>query len=113
MKKEKINNLKITLSFVALCLPLFAKYSVTAQNGCPYETYVRIDGKCLDISQEGLNDIIEELDSNSVEIKDVNQEVKELNQDLNELSKELKELCVTEHPQETSKIKIMENVCQY
>jgi len=111
MKKERINHIKITLSLVALCLPLFAKYSVTAQNGCPYETYMRVDGKCLDISQEGLNNMTEELNSNSG--KEVKQEIIELNEEIQDLSKELEDLCIQEQPENKSQIEIIENVCQY
>ena len=109
--KEKKNNIKITLPLVALCLPLFANHSAMVENGCPYETYLRVDGKCLDISQEGLNDITEELDSNSVE--EVSQEVEELSEELEELSEELAELCVEEQPETNAQIEIMEDVCQY
>ena len=58
--KELIHNIKITLPLIALCLPLSAKYYAIAENGCPYETYIRIEGKCIDISAEGLQNITKE-----------------------------------------------------
>lgn len=109
--KEKKTSIRTTLPLIALCMPLFANYSAAMENGCPYETYLRVDEKCLDISQEGLNDLTEELDSNS--IKEVNKEVTELNEELEELSEELEELCVEKQPETNSQIKIMEDVCQY
>ncbi len=110
--KEKKKNITITtLPLIALCMPLFANYSATIENGCPFETYVRVEGKCLDISHEGLNDITEELDSNLV--KEVNKEVAELSEELSELSEELEELCIEEQPETASQIEIMEDVCQY
>ncbi|MGD1917774.1 MAG: hypothetical protein ACFCAD_02125 [Pleurocapsa sp.] len=108
---EKKKNIKFTLPLIALCVPLFANYSATMENGCPFETYVRVDGKCLDISEEGLNDITEKLDSSSV--IQVNKEVAEINEELEELSEELEELCIEEQPETTSQIEIMEDVCQY
>ena len=92
-------------------MPLFANYSAAMENSCPYETYLRVDDKCLDISQEGLNDITKELDSSSV--NEVNKEVAELNEELEELNEELEELCVEEQPETSSQIKIIEDVCQY
>lgn len=47
--KEIIDRIKLTLPLIALCLPLFVEEQITAKNGCPYETYLRIDEKCLDI----------------------------------------------------------------
>ena len=111
MKKKKLNNIRITLLLIALCLPLFAKYSVTAENGCPYETYMRVDGKCLDISQEGLNNMTANLDANSG--KEVKKEIKELNEEIEDLSEELKDLCVREKLESKSQIEMIENVCQY
>lgn len=108
---EKKKNIKFTLPLIALCVPLFANYSATVENGCPFETYLRVDDKCLDISKEGLNDITEELDSTS--IKQVNKEVSELSEELEELSEELEELCIEEQPQTASQIEIIEDVCQY
>ena len=108
---EKKQNIKITLPLIALCVPLFANYSATIENGCPYETYVRVEGKCLDISQEGLNDMTKELDSNSVQ--EINKEVAQLSEELEELNEELEELCQEEQPKTASQIEIVENVCQY
>ncbi|MBE9044126.1 hypothetical protein IQ255_06860 [Pleurocapsales cyanobacterium LEGE 10410] len=107
--KERINNIKITLPLIALCLPLFVKYQVTAENGCPYETYIRVDGKCLDISKQGLEEIAEEFDDNLA--KEVNQEVNQVSKELEELSEELDELCV-EQPETMTQSEILENVCQ-
>ena len=108
--KERINHIKLTLPLIALCLPLFVEYQVTAENGCPYETYIRVDGKCLDISQQGLDNISEELDSNLV--AKVNKEVNQVSKELEELSQELEELCV-EQAETLTQSEILENVCQY
>lgn len=109
--KEKRKNIGTTLPLIALCIPLFANYSAAMENSCPYETYLRVDDKCLDISQEGLNDITQELDSSSV--KEVNKEVAELSEELEELSEELEELCLEEQPETNAQIEIIEDVCQY
>jgi hypothetical protein len=102
--KERVHNIKITLSLFALCVPLFANHSTMSENSCPYETYVRLKGKCLDISQEGLNDITEELDSNSVAKVGIQIEA---------LSQELSDLCGSEQSETASQLKIMADVCQY
>jgi hypothetical protein len=109
--KNKINNIKITLSLIALCLPLFVKYYAQAKNSCPYETYLHLDGKCLDVSTEGLNNITEELNTNSV--NEVNQEIANINQGLENISDQLDELCVTKTPETLTQIDIVENICQY
>jgi hypothetical protein len=108
---NKINNIKITLPLIALCLPLFVKYYAKAENSCPYETYLHFDGKCLDISTQGLNDITEELNTNSV--NEVNQEIADINQGLENISDKLDELCTTENPDTSTQIDIVENICQY
>ena len=59
-RKDRVDNIKITLSLIALCVPLFVRYSVTAENSCPYETYMHIDNKCLDISEKALSNLTEE-----------------------------------------------------
>ena len=48
---------------------------------------MRVNDKCIDISEQGLNDITEELDSYFV--KEINKEVEEVSKELEELSKEL------------------------
>jgi len=109
--KEKINQIKITLPLIAVCLPLFANHYAKAENSCPYETYIRVEGKCVDISEEGLNDIAEELEVDAV--KEVNKEIEEVSQELEELSEELEEFCLTEQPETSTHVEIMEDVCQY
>ncbi len=109
--KERTNQIKITLPLIALCLPLFANHYVKAENGCPYETYLRVDNKCVDISHKGLNDITEELDKNVV--KEVNQEIEDVSQELEDLSGELEEFCKQEQPETSAQVEIMEDVCQY
>ncbi|MEM8832189.1 MAG: hypothetical protein AAGE96_22990 [Cyanobacteria bacterium P01_G01_bin.19] len=109
--QEKKNNIKITLPLIALCVPLFANYSATINNGCPFETYVRVDGKCLDISEKGLSNISKELDSESV--MEVNKEAEDLNEELEDLSEELEEFCIEEQPETNSQIEILKDVCQY
>lgn len=109
--KEKRNQIRITLPLVALCLPIFANYSASLENVCSYDTYLRVNGKCLDISQEGLNDLTEELDNESA--MEITQEIVEVNQELEELSQELEELCLEEQPVTISAIEIMQEVCQY
>jgi hypothetical protein len=108
---NKINNIKITLPLIALCLPLFVKYYAKAENGCPYETYLHLDGKCLDISAEGLNDITKELNTHSS--NEVNQEIADINQGLENISEKLDELCVTEVPETSTDDNFVENICQY
>jgi hypothetical protein len=108
---NKINNIKITLPLIALCLPLFVKYYAKAENSCPYETYLHLDGKCLDISAEGLNGITEELNTHSV--NEVNREIEDINQGLEKISEKLGELCVTEVPETSNQTDIVENICQY
>lgn len=109
--KEKTNQIKITLPLIALCLPLFANHYVTAENGCPYETYIRVDNKCVDISQKGLNEITKELDKNAV--KEVSKEIEEVGLELEELSEELEEFCIETKPETSSQVEIMSDVCQY
>ncbi|MGL6341659.1 MAG: hypothetical protein ACRC80_21260 [Waterburya sp.] len=108
---NKINNIKITLPLIALCLPLFVKYYAQAENGCPYETYIHLDGKCLDISAEGLDDITKELNTHSA--NEVNQEIADINQGLENISEKLDELCVQEVPETSTQDDIVENICQY
>ncbi len=108
-KKERVHNLKITLPLIALCLPLFVKQYVTAENGCPYKTYVRLDSKCIDISKEGLNDITEKIDISKG--KEVNKEIVEVSKKLKDLSAEIEEFCV-EEPEAINQIEIMEDICQ-
>ena len=109
--KESFNNIKITLPLIALCLPLFVEYHATAENSCPYETFIRVDSKCVDISERGLNDITEELNVSSA--VEVNKQIKEVSKELEELSEELEEFCVSEYPETSAQIEIMEDMCQY
>lgn len=109
--KEKTNQIKLTLPLIALCLPLFANHQVTAENGCLYETYLRVEGQCMDISQQDLDEITEEVDSNP--IQEVNQEIKEVSQELNQLNKQLNDFCQEEQPKTSGQVEIMEDVCQY
>jgi len=109
--KERVNQIRITLPLIALCLPLFANHYVRAENSCPFETYIRVEGKCADISEQGLNDIKEELESSAV--KEVSKEIQEVSQELKELGEELVELCSSEQPETSTQIEILEDVCQY
>jgi|GEM_PF-2031888 len=109
--KERVNQIRITLPLIALCLPLFANHYVKAENSCPYETYIRVEGKCVDISEQGLNDLTEELKGNAVE--EVSKEIKEVSQELEELSEELDEFCSSEQPETSTQVEIVEDVCQY
>lgn len=109
-KKERINQIKITLPLIALCLPLFAKHSVIAKNECPYETYIHVDNKCLDISAQGLYEIAAELDTSAVE--EVNQEIEEVSQKLANLRVELAEFCVAKPSATESQAEIAANICQ-
>ncbi len=109
-KKERVHNLKITLPLIALCLPLFVKQYVTAENGCPYETYVRLDSKCIDISKERFNDMTEEIDISKA--KEVNKEIVEVRKELKDLSAEIEDFCVEKQPETINQLKIMEDICQ-
>lgn len=108
--KEIINNI-ITLPLIALCLPLFVEDRITAEHSCPYETYLRVDNKCLDISERGLNDLTAKLDTNS--IKEVDREIEDVSKELEELSAELKEFCVKQQPETSTQKEIIQDVCQY
>ena len=110
-KKERVNQIRITLPLIALCLPLFANHYAKAENSCPYETYIRVEGKCVDISEEGLNDITEELEGSGVE--EVSKEIEEVSQELEELGEELAEFCSSEQPETSTQVEILEDVCQY
>ncbi|MEL6929040.1 MAG: hypothetical protein AAFO95_10425 [Cyanobacteria bacterium J06600_6] len=109
--KERVNQIRITLPLIALCLPLFVNHYVKAENSCPYETYIRVEGKCVDISEEGLNDIAEELEGNGV--KEISKEVQQVSQELEELSEELAEFCSSEQPETSTQVEILSDVCQY
>ena len=111
LTKELIDNIKITLPLIALCLPLFAKHSISAENGCPYQVYMHLDGKCLDISEQGLNNITEELDSSLV--KEVSKEIEEVSKELEDLTQEVEEFCSEEIPETLAQIEIMHDMCQY
>ncbi|BAZ43741.1 hypothetical protein NIES4102_07420 [Chondrocystis sp. NIES-4102] len=108
---SKINHIKITLPLIALCLPLFVKHYAEAENSCPYETYLHFDGKCLDISAEGLNNINQGFSINSSKV--VNREIADLHQRVEKISNKIEQLCMTEIPQTSVEIDIVENVCQY
>ena len=110
--KERAHQIRITLlPLIALCLPLFVNHYVKAENSCPFETYIRLEGKCVDISQRGLNKITEELEDDAV--KEVSKEIKEVGQELEELGDELEEFCVESQPETSAQVEIVEDVCQY
>lgn len=112
--QERINQIGITLSLIALCLPLFVNYHVKAKNSCPYETYIRVDQKCVDISAQGLGEItakLDRIDQNGVE--EVTQEIAEVSNELEDLSQELEEYCLKEQPITDYQVEIMSDVCQY
>lgn len=110
-KKERVNQIRITLPLIALCLPLFANHYARAENGCPYETFIHVEGKCVDISQEGLNDITETFEGSKV--KEVSKEIEQVSQELEELSEELDEFCIEQQPETSTQAEIVEDVCQY
>lgn len=109
--KERVNQIRITLPLIALCLPLFANHYAKAENSCPYQTYIRVEGKCVEISEEGLNDITEELEGSGV--KEVSKEIEQLSQELEELSEELTKFCISEQPETSTQVEILEDVCHY
>jgi len=92
-------------------LPLSFEHYLKADNTCPYETYIRIEGKCIDISEQGLDKITLEL--GTPHITEVNKEIKEVSQELKELKEEIAEFCVEEQPETETQIEIMEDMCQY
>lgn len=110
-RKDLVNNIKITLPLIALCLPLSFDHYLKAENTCPYETYIRLEGKCLNISEQGLNKITSELDTPG--LTEVNKEIEEVSQELGELGAEIVEFCVEEQPETTTQLEIMEDICQY
>lgn len=109
--KERINQIRLTLPLIALCFPLFVNHYVKAENSCPFETYIRVEDKCVDISEQGLSEITAELDSGAIE--SVSQEIKQVSQELAELGEELQEFCVAEQPETIAQVEILEDVCQY
>ncbi|MEL6496052.1 MAG: hypothetical protein AAFQ41_13165 [Cyanobacteria bacterium J06623_7] len=109
--KERIKQIRITLPLIAVCLPLFVNHYVKAENGCPYETYLRIEGKCVDISERGLNEITQELEEDAV--LEVSKEIAEVSQELEELGRELEEFCHQSQPETSTQVEIVEDVCQY
>lgn len=110
MATKEIINIVFTLPLIAFCLPLFAEDRVKAENSCPFETYLRVDNKCLDISEPGLESITAKLDPHSV--REVSREIKQVSKELEDLSEELKEVCV-EQPKIAAEAEILEDVCQY
>ena len=107
---KEISNIVCTLPLIAFCLPLFGDDRVKAVSNCPFETYLRVDNKCLDISEPGLESITAELNPNSV--REVSREIKQVSKELKDLSEELEEVCV-ERPKTIAEAKTLEDVCQY
>ena len=110
-RQDMVNNIKITLPLIALCLPLSFEHYLKAENTCPYETYIRIEGKCIDISEQGLDKITLEL--GAAHITEVNKEIESVSQELEELKEEVAEFCVEEQPETEVQVEIMEDMCQY
>lgn len=77
---EKVNQIKITLSLTAVCLPLFVNHYVKAENSCPYETYIRLEERCVDISEQGLKEITQELEDDAV--LEISKEIESVSQEL-------------------------------
>lgn len=109
MATKEIINIGFTLTLIALGIPLFAKDRAIANNACPYETYLRVDNKCLGISESGLGTVTAQLNTSSIE--QVSRELAEVSQELDDLSEELDEFCV-EQPQTSAQAKILQDVCQ-
>ena len=110
MATKEIINIVFTLPLIAFCLSLFAEDRAKAENGCPFETYLRVDDKCLDISEPGLESITAKLDPNSV--REVSHEIKQVSKELEDLGEELEEVCI-ERSQTAAEAKILEDVCQH
>lgn len=111
--KESVCNILFTLSLIALCLPLFVKDRVKAENACPYETYLRVDDRCLDVSQPGLDTIVAKINTDSYNPnKPVNREIEQVGQELQKLSGKLDRLCGEDRFQ-TLETKTIKDVCQY
>jgi hypothetical protein len=100
--KNNSKKVRFILPLVALCLPLFVEYGVSADNSCPYQTYIYLEGKCVDLSTERLNTTSNEPNK---AIEKVDREVRQLNQELTELCSE--ELTSREPTEE-----IVEEMCQ-
>ena len=90
-------------------IPLFAKDRAVADNTCPYETYLRVDNRCLGISEPGLDTITAQLDADSV--KKVNRQLAEVSKELDDLSEELDEFCVKQ-PEISEGAEILQDICQ-
>ena len=78
--EEQVNQIKITLPLIAVCLPLFVNHYVKAENSCPYETYIRLEERCVDISEQGLNEITQELEDDAV--LEISKEIESVSQEL-------------------------------
>ena len=109
--KERVNQIIITLPLIAVCLPLFVNHHVKAENSCPYETYIRLEERCVDISEQGLNEITQELEDDAV--LEISQEIESVSRELEDLNEELEEFCVESQPETSAQIEIVEDVCQY
>lgn len=109
--KEKINQIGITLPLIALSLPLFANHYAKADNSCPYETYIHVEEKCIDISEQGLGNLTQELEDDAV--LEVSKEIKQVSQELADLGDELEEFCLELQPETSAEVEIVEDICQY
>ncbi len=83
--KNNSKKVGFILPLIALCLPLFIEYGVSADNSCAYETYIFLEGKCVDLSEERFTEVSDEF---SKAIKKVDREIKQLNRELNKLCNE-------------------------
>ena len=109
MATKEIINTGFTLTLIAFGLPLFAKDRAIANNPCLYETYLRVDNRCLGISEPGSGSITAQLNADSV--KKVNRELAEVSKELDDLSEELDNFCV-EQRETSERSEILQDVCQ-
>lgn len=109
MATKEIINIGFTLTLIAFGIPLFAKDRAVADNACPYETYLRVDNRCLNISEPGLGSMTAQLNADSV--KKVNRELAEVSKELDDLSAELDKFCV-EQSETSESSEILQDVCQ-
>jgi hypothetical protein len=100
--KNKSKKVRFILPLIALCLPLFVEYGVSADNTCPYETYIYLQGKCVNLSTERLHTVPDE--SSNI-IKKVDRKLQQLNQ-------ELTKLCNEESATNEPTAEIIEEMCQ-
>jgi hypothetical protein len=100
--KSNTKKVRFILPLIALCLPLFVEYGVSADNSCPYEKYIFLEGKCVDLSEDRLNEVN----------KQANKSIKKVDREIKQLNRELNKLCSLTATTEPSSEKLIAEMCQ-